>query len=351
MTDTDTATESVTRWRLDLEDYVHVLEAHPDRDQAVVGSLGGDAALVSIDDGTTTALERHEWGVLCASWSADGTRVAVGGQDGQVRIYDRAGALQGLVEVSDWVTGLVWSPTAPLLAVGAGRRLLVTDAAGAPLFDFDDQRSTVAALAWSADGSRVGVAAYGGVGWHDVVGKRAGRRRRRFDWKGSLLALVTSPDGKWACAGAQDATVQIWKLWSGKDLAMSGYPSKIERLDFSPDSRWLAIACLGELSIWDFGGRGPARTKPAAASGHDKHIETLAWDPTGSTIATGGGDGRTIVWAAPSRAGQDLSSVTVLESDVATSRLSWVDETSLLVGRADGGVVRLDPGSTGPASA
>lgn len=343
MTDTDTDTTPIARWRVDVTDYIHVLQVHPERDQVVVGSLGGDASLIATDDGSAIPLERHEMGVLSAAWSADGALVAVGGQDGHVRIYDRVGTALAVIAVSDWVTGLAWSPASPVLAIGAGRRLLVTDPDGVILHDFDDQPSTVTAVAWSVDGSRVGAAAYGGVGWHDVVGKRAGRRRR-FDWKGSLLALVISPDGKWACAGAQDATVQLWKLWSGKDLAMSGYPSKIERLAFRHDSRWLAVACLGDLNIWNFGGRGPAGTAPAEGSGHEKHIEDLAWNPSGSMIATGGGDGRTIVWASPTQAGQKLSPVRALESDVATSRLCWVDDESLLVGRADGGLVRLDLG-------
>ena len=330
----------IAQWRVDVDDYVQVLEVCGERGQAVVGSLGGDAALIDVDDGSATGLARHEMGVLSAAWSADGSRVAVGGQDGCVRIYDHAGAAHGVVDASAWVTALAWSPNAPVLAVGAGRHLLITDQDGAVLHDFDDQPSTVTAVAWSADGSRVGATAYGGIGWHDVVGKRSGRRRR-FDWKGSLLSLAMSPDGAWACAGGQDATVHLWRLWSGKDLAMSGYPSKIERIGFRHDSRWLAVACLGELTVWDFGGKGPAGTEPAAASGHDNHIEDVAWDPSGRTVATGGGDCRTIVWAAPTRAGQDMSPVTALESDAATSRLRWIGEDSLLVGRADGGLVRL----------
>ena len=337
---TDAGTTPIAQWRVDVDDYVQVLEVCRDRGQAVVGSLGGDAALIDVDDGSATALERHEMGVLSAAWSSDGSRVAVGGQDGCVRIYDHTGTAQGAVEASAWVTALAWSPNAPMLAVGAGRHLLITDHDGALLHDFDDQPSTVTAVAWSADGSRVGATAYGGIGWHDVVGPRSGRRRR-FDWKGSLLSLAMSPDGAWACAGAQDATVHLWRLWSGKDLSMSGYPSKIERLRFRHDSRWLAVACLGEITVWDFGGKGPAGTAPAAASGHDKHIEDLDWDPSGKSVATGGGEGRTIVWAAPTRAGQDLSPVTALESDAATSRLRWVSDNSLLVGRADGGLVKL----------
>ena len=65
---------------------------------------------------------------------------------------------------------------------------------------------------------------------------------------------------------------------------MDGYPSRIERLAFRDDSRGLAVTCLGELTVWDFGGSGPAGTAPASSSGHDKHIEDLAGDPSGAYI-------------------------------------------------------------------
>ena len=253
----------------------------PDGDRAVVGSLGGETTVVSTDDGAATPLARHEMGVLSIAWSADGSSVAVGGQDGRVRIYDRAGTELGAVELSAWVTGLAWSPTAPVLAIGAGRRLLVIDATGTSLHDFDDQRSTVTGVAWSADGSRVGASAYGGVGWHDVVGKRAGRRRR-FDWKGSLLTLVTSPDGKWACAGAQDAMVQIWKLWSGKDLTIAGYPSKIERLAFRHDSHWLALACLDELRHLGLQRQGAERNHTSCGLGPRQPHRGPGLEPLGA---------------------------------------------------------------------
>ena len=119
---------------------------------------------------------------------------------------------------------------------------------------------------------------------------------------------------------------------------MGGYASKIERLAFRPDGRWLAVACLGDLTVWDFGKRGPAGTTPAASSGHEKHIEDLAWAPSGQWLATGGGDGRTIVWPSPNKAGEDLIPARIFESEVPTSRLRWVTDENLLIARADGEV-------------
>ena len=336
MTDIEPGVE----WRIDLEDFVSILETAPSLEQAITGSLGGDVLLVDTSDGSTFPLNRHEMGALSASWSSNGSYVASGGQDGHVHIYNSEGIHTGTIEMTEWINALAWSPEESVLAIGSGKRLTIVNTTGEVLFDFQDQPSTVTAIAWSIDGSRVGISAYGGIGWHDVSGPRSGRRKR-FDWKGSLLALKVSPDGKWACAGAQDSEVHLWKLWSGKDLSMRGYPSKIEKIAFSDDSRWLAVACLGDLSIWDFSGKGPAGTEPASASEHNNHIEDLAWSPACESIVTGGADGRTIIWKTPSRAGQKLLPLAMIGTSVATSRVRWVSEDSILVGREDGSLVKI----------
>ena len=336
MTDIEPGVE----WRIDLEDFVSILETAPSLEQAITGSLGGDVLLVDPSDGSTFPLNRHEMGALSAAWSNNGSYVASGGQDGHVHIYNSEGIHTGTIEMTEWINALAWSPEESVLAIGSGKRLTIVNTTGEVLFDFQDQPSTITAIAWSIDGSRVGISAYGGIGWHDVSGPRSGRRKR-FDWKGSLLALKVSPDGKWACAGAQDSEVHLWKLWSGKDLSMRGYPSKIEKIAFSDDSRWLAVACLGDLSIWDFSGKGPAGTEPASASEHNNHIEDLAWSPACESIITGGADGRTIIWKTPSRAGQKLLPLAIIGTSVATSRVRWVSEDSILVGREDGSLVKI----------
>ena len=332
--------EPGVEWRVELEDFVSILEIAPSLEQAITGSLGGDVLLVDTSDGSTFPLKRHEMGALSAAWSSNGSYVASGGQDGYVHIYNSEGIHSGTIEMTEWINALAWSPEESVLAIGSGKRLTIVNTTGEVLFDFQDQPSTVTDIAWSIDGSRVGISAYGGVGWHDVSGPRSGRRKR-FDWKGSLLALKVSPDGKWACAGAQDSEVHLWKLWSGKDLSMRGYPSKIEKIAFSDDSRWLAVACLGELSIWDFSGKGPAGTEPASASEQNNHIEDLAWSPSCESIVTVGADGRTIIWKRPSRAGQKLLPLAMIGISVATSRVRWISENSLLVGREDGSLAKI----------
>ena len=84
MTDIEPGVE----WRIELEDFVSILETAPSLEQAITGSLGGDVLLVDTSDGSTFPLKHHEMGTLSAAWSNNGSYVASGGQDGYVHIYN-----------------------------------------------------------------------------------------------------------------------------------------------------------------------------------------------------------------------------------------------------------------------
>jgi CobW/HypB/UreG, nucleotide-binding domain/WD domain, G-beta repeat len=197
------------------------------------------------------------------------------------------------------------------------------------------------AAAWSADGTRVGVSAYGGINWYDTAQLSDPQPKRVFAWKGSLLSLAVSPTGRWACGGAQDQSIHVWKLWSGDDLQMTGYPSKIEHIEFRHDGRWMASACLAEVTLWDFGGKGPDGTAPAAGTAHERHITALAWEPTGDRLATVAADGRLAVWSSPRKAGKSMTPVWVAEDPTGAASVAWLPAGGgVLVGRADGTVER-----------
>lgn len=327
------------RWELDLGDFVATVAPSPDGELVAVGSLAGDALLVRVADGELIAkLHDHSFGVAAAAWSPDGTTLAIGGHDSTVRLYDATGIERAVVASEGWATALAWSPTDDLLAIGAGRTMQLVDSTGQLMRRHDPVTSTITAVAWSPNGRRVGVTAYGGIAWYDPDVDRTDPTRF-YAWKGSLLGLALSPDGKWACAGSQDASIHLWRLWSADELSMSGYPAKIERLAFRDDSRWMATVCLGELSIWDFSGRGPRGSAPASGEAHERHIETLAWQPDGNRLVTGGPDGRLVLWPSPRRQRETLRPLDVSIGDTGVSRIAWSHGTSgLVIGRDDGRV-------------
>ena len=194
-------------------------------------------------------------------------------------------------------------------------------------------------MAWATNGQRVGVSSYGCITWYDPGNLPNLAPSRTHQWKGSLLSLALAPNGRWACAGAQDASIHLWRLWSGDDLSMSGYPSKIEHLAFRHDSRWMASACLGEITFWDFSGRGPKGTRPASGEAHDRHITTLTWQPAAKVLASGGADGRIALWPSPRKPGQQLTPIGISDGGSGIAGLAWHSAgTSLLVSRADGNI-------------
>lgn len=328
-------------WGPVMADFAGVLALDPQRELAICGSLSGVAALVSVSTGqTVTRLVEHPFGASCAAWSPDGRMCAVGGHDSRTRIYDREGSLIRVLELTGWVAALAWSPMSNALAVAAGRRLTLLGDVAWPEHHFEPLQSTITDLAWSENAKRIGATCYGGVHWYDpeVLGDLP---HRTYPWKGSLLSLVISPTGKWACAGAQDSSIHLWKLWSGDDLSMSGYPSKIEHLAFRGDGLWMASACVEELTLWDFSGRGPKGSTPAVGRCHERHIEVMEWMPGGQILATGGADGKVVLWPSPRKQRQELAPVAVVEGAEAVASLAWLDSGSLVVGRQDGRWERL----------
>jgi len=339
-----------TSWQLQLGDYVTALRVSPDGELVAAGSLAGDAVLVGADGSLISKLTEHSMGVLCAAWSPDSTRLAIGGQDGRVRVYDRSGDEVGVLAGSGWIARAAWSPDGSLLAVADGRHLVLCDSDAGLVQRFPAVSSTITAISWATNGRRIGAASYGGITWYDPDHLPREEPSRTHVFKGSPLALALAPNGKWACAGFQDATIHLWRLWSGDDLSMSGYPAKIEHLAFRDDSHWMASACLEELTVWDFSGRGPKGTMPATGNAHERHISTLEWEPTGTRLLSGGADGRLVLWPSPRSVKRPLEPEAVHEGEVAVATAVWHPAgTSILVGRADGTVEQRPVTAAPPA--
>ena len=326
-------------WRASFGDYVHSVAVAPGDAMLAVGSLSGEAAIIGDGGAFTVDLPHHPLGTLCVAWSPDGALVATGGQDGVARVCTRDGNEHAVATGTGWVAALAWAPSGAHLGVACGRTVVVLDLATGQQHVFGPLGSTVTALHWAPNGTRLGATSYGGVSWFDLQQPDLSRPARHHPFKGAPLSLVVDPTGKWACAGYQDASIHLWKLWSGDDLAMSGYPAKIEHLGFRGDGKWMAAACLDELTVWDFSGKGPRGRAPAAGTAHDRHISCLAWQPGGSILATGGADGRLVLWPSPHSVTAPLTPVAVWELDAAVSALAWTpDGAAVVVGTSDGGL-------------
>lgn len=157
--------------------------------------------------------------------------------------------------------------------------------------------------------------------------------------KGSVNAADISPDGCLLATGADDKTINLWRLPDGRFLrSLSGHDKILQSVRFSPDGR-LLISSSNDLSVrvWDLaahmemrnlkGHRGmvwdanftssPEVVVTVSADrclraykvdsgrvlycseAHDGWARALAVDLREPLVATGGADGRLRVWRIP----------------------------------------------------
>jgi WD40 repeat protein len=327
------------RWRADISDHVAGLGWSPDGKQLAAAAVGGPIFVLDAGSGSVAhRLAGHGFGTATVAWQPGGNVLASAGQDGKARLWDAATGkeLAQLVGGAAWVERLAWSSDGRYLATAAGKKLKLWDAAGTLLRQYPDAASTIADVTWRPRADDLTVAAYGGV---TVYGPTSDTPRAAFEWKGSVLALAWSPDGKFIATGNQDATVHFWYFKSGQDLHMSGYPIKVRELAWDPASRYLATGGGEQVTVWDCAGKGPEGTQPAGLNVHADRVTVLAYQKSGPVLASGGADGLVALWQ-PGKFKKPLAKATPdagAASEV--TQVAWSPtDTRLAVGTAAGTV-------------
>lgn len=325
---------------LRLGDHVTTVGWSCDGELVAAASLAGDTVVGTADGEVVAKLPEHPLGVLAAVWSPDGQRLAVGGQDGTVALWARATGDVSRVLGGRWVSALAWQPTGTMLAAAVGRDVIVLDHDAGDVARYPGLPSTVTSLAWSPDGTRLGAGCYGGVRWFEPP---AGPDPvLAFDWKGSVLALALSPDGRWLASGNQDDSVHLWRLWSGEDLQMSGYPAKIEHLAWERRSRFLAVGSIGDVTVWDVSGKGPAGRSPIVLGGHARRVTAVSYQHDGELLAAASADAVLQIW--DFRRSRKRPARTVALGSEPTC-LAWRPATAeLALGTTDGTVLHVPAG-------
>ena len=318
-------------------------------DYAIAGgwSLRGEALMVGdaaggvyAFDGKSgaTAWERHgihEGGVLAVAIHPSGTAFATAGQDSRVLIWNAAeGQVSRAIDVgSGWVENVAWSPDGQWLAASCSRQVRAYDADGAEVWRSDDHPSTVSAIAWSSVGE-LATACYGRVTFFDAP---TGELRQKLEWKGSLVSMVLSPDGDIVACGSQDNSVHFWRRSTAQDSMMSGYSGKPSALAFDDTGTLLATGGGESVTVWNFQGSGPEGTRPGVLELHVQPVTTLAFARRGMRLASGARDGGVAVWSLR-RDGQGDPTGIALVADVVGGLYWRPDGRALAALDAQGGV-------------
>ena len=159
---------------------------------------------------------------------------------------------------------------------------------------------------------------------------------RKYEWKGSALRLAWAPNGGLLAHGNQDASVHFWYAESGKELHMSGYPSKVRELSWDFTSRFLATGGGDAVCVWDCGGKGPEGSKPNMLTGHGGTVSAVAWQRRGFLLASGDTAGRVLAWQ-PANRTPLLGGATFADTEI--TAVAWSPDDKLLAAGSAVGTV------------
>ncbi len=186
------------------------------------------------------------------------------------------------------VKALAWSPDGERIASGGDERTIqMWDATtGCNVFAFPGHRGVVNTLAWSPDGKRIASGGQDGTVqlWDAITGKHI------FTYTGhasSVTATAWSPNGQYVASVSQDRTVQVWNAFNRKTY--DGHTSDVVAVAWSPDSAWIASGSLdGTVLVWDVATGSSIRSYH-----HVDPVNALAWSSDGQRIASAG-DGKKV---------------------------------------------------------
>ena len=267
----------------------HVLKATFLGDTPVFAAAAGTIHRL---EGGEKVSEAHDGLLSCAKDAVTGTLVT-GGEDGKVCRIFADGTVEELAHLPrKWISAVVAGPQGAI-AYAQGRNAYVRLASGS-MKEFQEQR-TVEGLAFAPKGMRIALSRYNGVTLHWVGTAGA---PVDLEWKGAHNGVCFSPDGRFVVTTMQENALHGWKLdgkvgADSRHMRMSGYPTKVKSLSWSPKSKWLASSGAPAGIVWPFAGKdGPMGKAPLELGTRSNIMVTeVAFHPVEDVLAIGFADG------------------------------------------------------------
>jgi WD40 repeat protein len=198
--------------------------------------------------------------VLCLAATPDGKKLAAGGCDRVVRVWDLAGGVanakleQSIENHADWVLGIALSPDGKqLLTCSRDKTAKVWDlAAKESVLTFPDHQNAVFGVAVKADGK---------IGFSAGLDKQLRQWNATGDGKqikvlGShgddILKLVQHPTLPLMVTTSADKTVKVWDANTGANTkTLPGMTDHVFAAAISPDGTLVAAGAYdGEVKVW-----------------------------------------------------------------------------------------------------
>lgn len=274
----------------------------PDKSELYTVKTSGRISVYSADTGqfqTDMQGQRDFNGIM--AYHADSGLLALGGADGQVRVWDVA-ARQSLVTLEAHgqpITALAFSDDGARLAT-AGNEGVVS------IWDWRARtlitrfQAAASRLVFSPDGAQIAVALERQIGlWNTADGRASGTLNTLPG-----AALFYSPDGQYVLTANASAPMSIWDAQTAALVnTLPGVTGEVLTAAFSPNSDLLATAVLGGLvSLWDMSTIRGQQLQRADLPVNTRQVLYADWSPDGFLLTLFEASGPVQVWGVPGAA-------------------------------------------------
>ena len=262
---------------------------------------GGEDKIIRIWDATSghqlLSLEAHINTVTSLTWSPDGQKLASGSDDQTIRIWDATTGAQvssPLQGHTHFVVAVAWSPDGKRLAsAGWDDQVIVWDAESGAIVLSAGMGVDVDDVTWSPDSTRLAVCITSQV---LVLDPNSGKELQRLTgmWRG----VAWSPDGQYLAVTGYDNQIHVWQVehWRN-ERSLPGHPTTVTSVVWSPDSRRLASGAYDyTVRVWDV--VAGAELSPALVTGSAGGPFSIDWSRDGRRLAAGFSDGKIPIWDA-----------------------------------------------------
>jgi WD40 repeat protein len=317
---------------------------NPDGTAFAAGAVDGSVRIWSTVTGTELlTLTGHRDGVTSVAFGSGGYNLAAGTGSGQVRLWDaiRGDGYGFMQEHSTAVESVAFIDF--LIASGSldGEvRLwdMIASDERAVLVDSSNP-TPVSSVAFSPDGTRL---AAGGGSTIRVWDVEAGMIQATLEAEISEIDSVSfSPDGTLLLYGGTDPTVWVWDMAGDNHVLIEGDVEQVFALAFSPDGQVIATGDSGGLRLWDgaTGANLAALTSPSGEA-----VNSLAFSPTGTLIASAGDSGGVVLWGT-AEAGGGASASADETAETATTEETTTTASGCTIATSNNANQRGGPGT------
>uniref|UniRef100_A0ACD5XVF4 Uncharacterized protein n=1 Tax=Avena sativa TaxID=4498 RepID=A0ACD5XVF4_AVESA len=223
-----------------------------------------------ISSADVTVLEGHSSEVFACAWSPAGSLLASGSGDSTARIWTIPDGPCGSIQPSP--------ASVHVLKNFKGRT--------------NEKSKDVTTLDWNGEGTLLATGSYDGQA---RIWSRDGELKQTlFKHKGPIFSLKWNKKGDFLLSGSVDKTAVVWdtKTWDVKQQ-FEFHSAPTLDVDWRNNSSFATCSTDNLIYVCKIGEPHPVKT----FSGHEKEVNAIKWDPTGSLLASCSDDWTAKIWS------------------------------------------------------